>query len=297
MHDLAAMRAFVALGETGSFAAAADKLGMSRSVVSHHVAKLEAQLDTTLCNRTTRRVGLTEAGERYLERAQPIVRETESLFADTRAVSQTMSGTLKLAIAPGVAEHVIVPVLLDLLSEHASLKIILDVDAEQSDVVANGYDAAIRCGPPSGAGLKGRKLTKVQFTLCASEKYLTKNGTPASVADLGNHDVATWYSGGGASVWSFQTDQGLEQSIPRGRIQANSLDVLLQSARRGFTIAALPNQLAEPIIETGDLIEVLPETRIGSMEVWCLWPEKALMPARLRAMIDHLANRLTPKRA
>lgn len=149
MHDLVAMRVFVTVAETQSFAAAARRLRLSTSVVSHHVAKLEGMLGVPLLNRSTRRVGLTEDGAQYFRRAKPLVDEADALFRETRECASDVSGRLKLAVPPGIAEHLILPPTLDFIREHPRLDVVLDVDPRQTDVIAD--ESMSKCGRFAGS--------------------------------------------------------------------------------------------------------------------------------------------------
>ena len=292
MHDLTAMRVFVAVAETQSFAGAARRLGLSTSVVSHHVAKLEGVLGVTLLNRSTRRVGLTEDGAHYFKRAKPLVDESEALFREKRERASDVSGRLKLAVPPGIAEHLILPPTLDFIYEHPRLDVVLDVDPRQTDVIADGYDAAIRSGALVGPGLRSRRLADIHFCLCATPKYADRHGVPKQVQDRAHHKIAHWYVPGGQAPWQFETVDGLTEIAVTDPLATNSLHGQFKAVRSGLAMAALPASLVQEGIDTGEFIGILADAKIIPVPLWILWPERAFEAPKLRRYIDYLVASL-----
>ena len=292
MHDLNAIRVFVAVAETHSFAGAARRLGLSTSVVSHHVAKLEGRLGVPLLNRSTRRVGLTEDGAHYFRRAKPLVEESEALFREIRERASDVSGRLKLAVPPGIAEHLILPPTLDFISEHPRLDVVLDVDPRQTDVIADGYDAAIRSGALVGPGLRSRRLTDIHFRLCATPKYVDRHGVPEQVQDLAHHKVAHWYVPGGQAPWQFEAVDGLTEIAVTGPLATNSLYGQFKAVRSGLAMAALPAAFVQDELDAGAFVEILADAKIIPVPLWILWPERAFEAPKLRRYIDYLVARL-----
>lgn len=295
MHDLTAMRIFVAVGEAQSFARASEALGLSSSVVSHHVAKLEAQLGVVLLNRSTRRVGLTEDGALYFRRAKPLVEEADALFRETRARGSDVSGRLKLTVPPGIAEHLILPPTLDFIGLHPGLDVVLDVDPRHADVIADGYDAAIRSGALIGPGLKSRRLTEIHFRLCATPAYIERYGAPLRVADLAGHRIAHWYVPAGQAPWHFETADGPAEVAVTGPLATNSLHGQLNAVRSGLAMAALPDSVVRDGLDNGEFVELLSDAKIAPTPIWILWPERAFEAPKLRRYIDHLVTVLNKR--
>ncbi len=295
MHDLMAMRVFAAVVETQSFAAAARRLRLSTSVVSHHIAKLEGMLGVSLLNRSTRRVGLTEDGAQYFRRAKPLVDEADALFRETRERASDVSGRLKLAVPPGIAEHLILPPTLDFIREHPRLDVVLDVDPRQTDVIADGYDAAIRSGALVGPGLKSRRLADIHFRLCATSAYVERHGVPEQVEDLAHHKIAHWYVPGGQAPWQFETADGPAEIAVTGPLATNSLHGQFKAVRSGLAMAALPNSLVQDCLDKGEFVEVLADAKIIPTPLWILWPERAFEVPKLRRYIDHLVASLNKR--
>lgn len=294
MHDLTGIRAFVAVAEANSFTHAAKRLALSSSVVSHHVARLEQQLGITLLNRSTRHVGLTDDGARYLERARPLLEEAHSLFQETRQRGSEVSGQLKITVPPGIAEHRLLEPTLDFMQAHPAVNVVLDVNPLHVDVIAEGYDAAIRSGALVGAGLRSRRLTTINFKLCAAPAYLARHGAPASVADLADHAVAHWLVPGGQAPWRFETGRGRAEVAVTGPLVTNSLQGQYAAVMAGLAIAALPTFLVREQLASGELVALLDDAAIPPSPVWIVWPDRPFETARLRCFIDHLAAALSP---
>ena len=292
MHDLMAMRVFVTVAETQSFAAAARRLRLSTSVVSHHVAKLEGMLGVPLLNRSTRRVGLTEDGAQYFRRAKPLVDEADALFRETREQAPDVSGRLKLAVPPGIAEHLILPPTLDFIREHPRLDVVFDVDPRQTDVIADGYDVAIRSGALVGPGLKSRRLADIHFRLCTTPVYIDRHGVPKNVEDLANHHIAHWYVPTGQAPWQFETADGPAEIAVTGPIATNSLHGQFIAVRSGLAMAALPDSLVQTCLESGEFVEVLAGAKTTPTPLWILWPERAFEAPKIRRYVDHLVASL-----
>ena len=215
-----------------------------------------------LLNRSTRRVGLTEDGAQYFRRAKPLVDEADALFRETRERASDVSGRLKLAVPPGIAEHLILPPTLDFIREHPHLDVILDVDPRQTDVIADGYDAAIRSGALVGPGLKSRRLADIHFRLCAAPVYIERHGVPEQVDNLAHHRIAHWYVPGGQAPWQFETADGPAEIAVTGPLATNSLHGQFKAVHSGLAMAALPNSLVQDCLDKGEFVEVLADAKI-----------------------------------
>lgn len=292
MHDLAAMRIFVGVADTGSFAAAARMMNLSTSVVSHHISKLERSLGIPLLQRSTRRIGLTDAGTKYLARARAIVDEADDLFKATRNLGDAPAGRLKLSVPPGVAEYLATPAILEFMERYQEIDITLDVTDRITDLIAEGFDAAIRMGDMHSSNLKCRRLAEITFTLCASPGYCARHGTPEQPEDLADHRIAHWLSRTGESLWIFNDDQRTIDVAQEGRLIANSASSLHRAALNGVAIAALPDFLVREDLESGRLVTLIDGFGINSLQIWMVWPDNFVEPYKLRLLIDHLTASL-----
>ena len=292
MHDLAAMRILVGVADAGSFAAAARRMNLSTSVVSHHVSKLERSLGVPLLQRSTRRLGLTDAGVKYLARARAIVDEADTLFNETRDLGDTPVGRLKLSVPPGVAEYLATPAILKFLERHEEINITLDVTDRVIDLIAEGFDAAIRTGEMHSSNLKCRHLAEITFTLCASPNYCARHGTPEQPEDLVDHRIAHWLSGTGESGWIFKNDKRTIDVAQEGRLIVNNALGLYHATLNGIGIAALPDFLIREDLASGRLVPLIDGFGINTLAVWMVWPDNFVEPFKLRLLIDHLTASL-----
>ncbi|MGI9413818.1 MAG: LysR family transcriptional regulator [Hyphomicrobiales bacterium] len=288
MHDLAAMRIFVGVADAGAFAAAARRMNLSTSVVSHHVSKLERSLGVPLLQRSTRRLGLTDAGVKYLARARAIVEEADHLFKDTKNLGDTPVGRVKLSVPPGVAEYLATPFILKFLERHEEISITLDVTDRITDLIAEGFDAAIRTGEMHNSNLRCRRLAEITFTLCASPEYCARHGTPEQPEDLADHRIAHWISRSGQSFWIFNDDKRTIDVAHEGRLIVNNVSSLHQAALDGVAIAALPDFLVRKDVLAGRLVSLLDGFEINSVQIWMVWPDNFVEPYKLRLLIDHI---------
>ncbi len=296
MHDLTAMRIFVRVAEAGSFAAAARGLGLSTSVVSHHVAKLERSLGTALLQRTTRRIGLTEAGGRYLPRANAILEESDALLHEMQALGASPSGRLRVSVPPGIAESLAAPAILEFMDDYDGMTVALDVTDRVVDLVAEGYDAAIRTGALTDSSEKARRIADLAFTVCASPDYIARRGAPLRPGDLAGHDIVHWFTRSGRSVWTFVRGDDAVDITVTGRLITNSMPSLLAATKSGMGIAALPDFAVGPPLADGSLVSLLGDYTVIGLPIWITWPVSRIEPRKLRLLIDHLVAAFDARR-
>ncbi len=286
------MSAFVAVARNGGFAAAARSLGMSSTAVSRHVAQLEQSLGVTLLRRTTRSVTLTESGARYLPQAAAILEEIERLNAQTSANERKLQGSLRLSAPPGTASDLVVPLVLEFAETHADIDIELSLTERRVDLVAEGYDAAIRSGPLSDSRLIARQIATMRYGLFASPAYLRARGTPRLPDDIAQHDCLYWRShyGDTPARWEFLRD-GAEQSVPiRARLRISGMPALREAALCGLGIAMLPEVSLRDELHEGLLVPVLADYELPATPLYLVRPPARFETARLRALSDHLVR-------
>lgn len=296
MHDLTAMRIFVQVAEAGSFAAAARGLGLSTSVVSHHVAKLERTLGAALLRRTTRRIGLTEAGARYLPRASAILDEADALLHEMQNLRSSPAGRLRISVPPGIAESLAAPAILEFMNLYDGITIALDVTDRVVDMVAEGYDAAIRTGDLTDSSHKVRRLAELAFTVCASPDYLARRGVPLGPGDLADHDIVHWFTRTGRSLWTFVRGGETVDITVTGRLITNSMPSLLAAARDGMGVAALPDFAVGQPLADGSLVPLLGDFTVVGMPIWMTWPDSRIEQRKLRLLVDHLVASFDARR-
>jgi len=281
--DLALVPAFIEVVRAGSFTKAAKALGLPKSTVSRHVSRLEEGLGALLLVRTTRSLRLTEVGEAFYHRvatALDSVEEAAREVAEQRAVPQ---GLLRISV-PSDYER-LAPIVASFLRRYPEVSIEVDVSAGMMDLVAEGYDLAIRAGRLRDSSLIARKLATVEFHLCASPSYLEAHGEPRTVSELSDHSCVLFRPQHGVSRWALTGPDGVEQVDVRGTLWVGDLLFARAAAVAGLGISLLPSSLFAPGL---GLVRVLPNHMQPAGAVHIVYPASRHVPAKVRAFRDHL---------
>jgi DNA-binding transcriptional LysR family regulator len=288
MNETAAMATFVAVARAGSFAAAARQLGLSTTAASRHVAELERRLGVTLLRRSTRSVTPTEAGARYLPRAAALLDELARLNDETAEGDRAPSGLLRVTAPPGLGTVLVVPLALDFAEAFPEVALDLDLSERTVDLVAEGYDAAIRSGPLRDSSLIAHRLATMRYRLVAAPAYLAARGTPAAPPDLARHPCLQWRADAGRSAasWTLVRDGRPATVEVRRRLMLSDLAGLRAAAIRGLGIALLPELAVTDDLHAGRLTLVLPDCEAYTDTLSLVRPPGPFVPARLRAFID-----------
>ena len=292
MNEITAMSAFVAVAQAGSFSGAARRMPMSTTAVSRHVADLETSLGVTLLRRTTRKISLTEAGERYLPRAQAILGELEQLNGDISHAGTSPQGRLRITAPPAVGREFIAPLTVDFSLAFPKIDIELNLTERVADLVAEGFDAAIRAGPLPSSTLIAHRLVDIPYRLCASPDYLDRNGIPVRPGDVVSHECIHWCSSSGDATWTFEK-AGETTKVPiRGRLLVSDFTVERDAALKGLGLAILPLLSIHQDLADGRLVSVLEDWTIASTGLSLVRPATPFEPQKLRVFIDFMTKKL-----
>ena len=287
-----AMATFVEVARAGSFSAAARNLNMSTSAVSRHVADLEDMLGVTLLRRTTRRVSPTDAGARYLPRAATILEEIEQLDAEISAADATPRGRLKITAPPAVGNEVIAPLAVDFVEAYPEIELEVEFTERLVDLVAEGFDAAIRAGPLESSSMIAHRIVEMRYLICASPSYLERRGVPKRPDDIRGHDCIHWRAAAGGGAWNLVKD-GAWIAVPiRGRLLLSNFAAEREAAVRGLGLAILPVLTVRDDLEAGRLIPVLPEYEAYHGILSLVRPPTPFEPPKLRAFTDFITGAL-----
>lgn len=292
MDRLASMRAFQKVMDEGGFAAAARALDMSPAVVTRLVADLEDHLGTRLLHRTTRRVSLTDAGESYLDRVRVILQEIDEAHELVSSQTTELAGVLRLLVPPVLATHVIAPLIGGFRSQYP--KILLDIDVESHrEPPIEDYDITLLGTRDSFDGnIIARKINSSVTILLASPDYLRRKGTPIRPEDLAQHDcMRLKASDGRAPTWRILHEHDRDRSVEvqvRPVMWANHTDTLMQAVRDGVGITATAIELAAPLIQSGELVRVLPQWITDRLTLYAALPSRKFMPRRTQVFLDYL---------
>jgi len=281
--------AFVAVAETGSITSAAQRLRLSKSVVSERLAELERSLDARLVRRTTRKLSLTEDGAAFQERAARILREVEDAASALAERRGTLAGPLRISAPVTFGRLHLGPAVYSFLRRHPQIEITLDLDDRRVDAAAEGYDAVLRHGPIEDSRLVAWRLATSRRVLVASPDYLARHGVPLSLGELEAHD-GIFYANRGVADWRFIAAEGAVLVRARPRLRVNNGDMLRDAAVAGLGIALLPLFVAAAAIRTGALDVLDVGARAAEEFVFMAHPEGRRPSAKLRALADHLRS-------
>jgi DNA-binding transcriptional LysR family regulator len=294
LPDYEAWAIFAAVAEHRSFSAAAAALSLSKATVSKAVSRLEASLRTPLLHRTSRRLSLTEGGERLAEHARRIVAEGEAAEEAARADASSPVGLIRMAAPMSFGHSRVAPVLADFLVAHRRIEIDLVLSDAQQDVIAEGYDLALRIAALPDSSLRARKLRDVAVRIIASPRYLEEFGTPDHPSELESHCCLTYSLSPSPERWRFAGPNGETVLVrPRGALRVNNGGAMLPSLCAGLGIAMLPDFICDPEIENGRLTAILGAWRTAPIALHLVTPPGRVRPRRVELLIAFLASRLS----
>ncbi|MBR7618629.1 LysR family transcriptional regulator [Phenylobacterium sp. 20VBR1] len=281
------LNAMAAVAAHRSFRAAASELAVSPSALSHAIASMERRLGVRLFNRTTRSVSLTEAGEQFLARVQPALREIADAVESVNRFRDTPTGLLRLNASEGAAERVL-PIVLDFMAAYPDMRVDMVSEGRMVDIVAEGFDAGLRLGETAPQEMIALSLgVQEAMIVVGSPAYLTRRGAPKVPADLFAHEcIRARLPSGTILRWEFAR-QGEETRLdPPGRLVLGSPDLSLQAARGGAGLAFVNCRSASKDLASGTLIQVLADWTPPFPGIALYYPRQRLPSAGLRAFID-----------
>lgn len=288
MDQLAAMRAFRRVVETGSFTAAAAELNQSHTIVSRQVSQLEQQLGAQLLNRTTRRFALTEAGQEYYERSRYILDQVDDAARAVSAHQAVPSGTLRINAPMAFGTLELAQWLPQFILANPQLKVDLVCNDRLVDVIEEGFDVALRLtrGLPDST-LVAKRLATCEILLAASPEYLKRHGAPQQPADLAQHNCLTYTLAQKPNEFQFYGADGTEHTVNvHGNLQANTGIALRSAALAGLGIAATSSFIVHEDLRRGDLQQVLPGFILKPRDLFAIYPQNRHLSPKVRAFVD-----------
>jgi DNA-binding transcriptional LysR family regulator len=293
--DILDVLAFVRVAETGAFARAAERMGISKSILSRRVARLEEQLGARLLTRTAQGAQPTDIGRTYYARAANILAELEAaqeVVAD--AVTQ-IAGPIRLTAPIIFGGRHLAPALVEFARAHPRIELDVSLDDKRADLVGGGFDLAIRIGQLPDSSLKARKLTTVRASVLASPEYLDQRGRPLRPADINGHHLLFYANQPMSEQFRFEVDGRVEQVSGVIRMRADNGEMLMAAAVAGLGIVILPNFIASPAIRSGQLETLLHDYPLPEIGLHAVMPPGRAATARVRALVDFLAHRFGPE--
>lgn len=289
--DLVDVLAFVRVVETGSFARAAERMGLSKPVLSRRVARLEEGLGARLLTRTARGAKATDIGQTYYARAAGVLAELEAAREVVAEAVTQIAGPIRLTapISFGIAH--LNATLADFVRDHPLVELDIDLSDTNVDLTEGGYDLAVRIGQLADSSLIARRIAPVRKLVIASPAYLARKGVPATVADLAEHDILL-YSG---ETWRFGSGRDLEVPRIKAVLRSNSGEMLRAAAEAGLGLCLLPSFIASPGLESGALVPVPLDREPAHGALHAVMPPGRATTARVRALVDFLVARFGPE--
>lgn len=286
MDRIDAMRAFVAVVTEGSFSNAASALQLSPQLVSKYVSKLEEQLDVRLLHRTTRKVSLTEAGTHYYQHAQQILLSIDEMDSQLGGLQQNPKGTLRISAPVSFALKHMAKLVAEFQLRYPLVNVDLQLNDRKVDIVDEGFDVAIRIGQLKTSSLIAKHIAPIRVILCASPDYLKQYGRPIKPEDLKTHRYLHY---------SYMEIDGKDEVFRWLRTQntgsvlrSNNGDVLVEAAIAGAGIVLQPTFIASKALQSGELIQVLPDFEPDPIGLYAVYANRKLLPNKVRCFIDFM---------
>lgn len=299
MAHLQHLVSFVQTAEHGSFSAAARVLGLTPAGVSKNVARLEADLGVRLFHRSTRRLALTEGGERFLQQVGAPLSSLQGALAGVGKSDQAPAGTLKVSMGQAFGRHFLVPLLGDFLARYPAVLPDWHFDNRQVDLVGEGFDAAIGGGFDLVPGVVARELSPVHLVAVASPAYMAGRQAPRMPDELATFDGIMRRSSptGRVRPWTLRSRRGAEQPVPcRPRLIFSDPEAIAEAARLGLGVALLPMPFAFALVDAGELVRLLPGWYSDAGPLSLYYPSRRLVPAKTRVFVDFVVERFRSAR-
>ena len=291
MHRFAELQALVAVVETGSFTAAADRLNIAKSAVSRRVSALEDRLGVQLLRRTTRRINLTDTGRSFYERSARILADLDEAEAAVLQQHGELRGKLRVALPLSFGVRHLVAPIAEFSRRHPRVSFDLDLNDRRIDLLQEGVDLAIRIGRLSDSTLIARRLFDARTIVAASTDYLESQGMPQSPEELRQHNCLVYGNLAEPGRWVYTDKNGNRQSVEVNvTMTASSGDFLIDAAKQGLGVVMLPTFIAGESIRRDDLVPILRDVEWPATPAYAVYPPTRHLSHRVREFIDFLVE-------
>lgn len=291
MNPFEDMRLFCQVMESGSFTAAAEKLGLSKQFVSRRLIQLEDRLGVRLLNRSTRRLDVTPLGQSYYESALRLLSEVEQVEQGIAGQNSEPRGTIRLSAPLSFAMAHLGCLLPAFLQRYRQVSVEVDLSDRSVDLIGEGYDLVLRIGILEDSTLIARRIASVQRVYCASPEYLALRGTPRKPDDLVDHDCLP-YGHGRQVQWRFQNKGKLQSLNVSGRMRVNNGELLRDTAIAGLGITYLPTFIVADALKDGRLVTLLEDFAPDALTLSAVYPQHRQSSRPVQALVDFLRERL-----
>lgn len=290
MDTLSNLKAFVAAAETGSFSAAARQAGLVPSVISKRIEQLEWRIRAPLFTRTTRKLTLTDVGERYLPVVRALVRQVDDALAGMARASGELEGHIRIKIPTTLGVLNLSRLLNQFLVEQPMISMDIVLADRSVNPLEEGFDLAIGARPESYGQVQDHPLCPISRRLCAAPAYLQRRGTPQAPAELMDHDCLVFATSG--TRWEFQGPQGLVGVDVRPKLKSNDGSALCQATLDGLGVSVLADYLVAPAMARGELVELMPDHHLPDLWLKALVPANRIELPRIRSLLHWLTLQL-----
>lgn len=294
MDKLNAINLFCKVIESQSFTKAAEQENISLAMASKLVAQLEAHLNVRLLQRTTRKITPTEAGLLFYQRCQPILNELLDAEAAVGDISSSLQGKLTVSVPMDFGSRFIAPYLGDFMQQYPNLTLHLDFNDRLVDVVAEGYDLALRIGKLSDSSLVAKKIATSQHLLLASPAYLETSGSPTTLDDLTKHRCLVYEH---YPIWQLQEQGNTTKFRPNGVAFGNNGYALVQMAKAGLGIINIPKFLVKDELASGELVPILCNLIQDPIDISLLYPHRRYLSPKVKVAISFFEQLMKTQQA
>lgn len=293
MDDLNDIAVFVAVVDAGSFTRAAERLNLSRPVVSKYVSRLEDHLGVRLLNRTTRRLSLTEAGRIFHARSRRGLDDIAEAQAEISRLQEHPRGVLRINVPMSFGIQHIAPLLPAFMQQYPDVRVEMDLNDRKLDVIDEGFDVSVRIGDLPDSSLIARRLAPCRHVIVAAPAYVEARGMPRKPEELRTHDIISYSLQQSAQNWHFLNPAGQAVQVPAdGRLQVNNSLALREALLGGLGIARTPTFLVGDDLRQGRLTRLLADHQSPEVSVFVVYPQRRHLSPKVRAFADFLADRI-----
>ncbi len=289
MDTLRAMQLFIRVAEVGSFTLVADQMGVTKSMISKEITKLEDSLGARLLHRSTRNLQLTHVGQGYLQRARSIVAQLDEAEAFVQDLQQHAKGKLKINAPMALGVTDLSKCFADFMAAYPDVELDIHLNDEPVDLVEQGFDLGFRAtSRPLESNYVGRPLTEFRYRICASEAYLANHAVIKKPADLQAHNCFVYSYFQGKNQWPISQGDNDDGVSVTGKLTVNSTLFMLEAIKRGQGIGWLPEFVCREALASGEVIEILPRARKPKLTLYALYPARHHVPPALTHCIKFL---------
>jgi len=294
MKSLTDIAVFVQVVESGSFTAAAERLDISKSVVSKYVTRLEDYLGARLLNRTTRRLSLTEVGRVFYDRSRKGLADIEDAQLEVSRLQAEPRGTLRINVPMSFGILHVAPALPEFQRQYPDLTVDMNLDDRKVDVIEEGFDVSVRISELPDSSLVARRIAPCRHAVVASPSYLEQHGTPRSPEDLHDHNIITYRYQESSNIRHFQSKdtKSISVDVSGSLIMNNSL-AIRESIREGIGITRTPTFVVGKDVQEGRLVKVLTGYETLEVEIFLVYPQRRHLAPKVRAFVDFMAERIS----